>query len=296
MTLPYPAIPPDVIVDIQRVESLIAERLRGRPLVAQIAAPHTTFVEAQRLRIALVLLAAQIGSYQFERTAHAATAVGLIMAASSLHGGLVDPTARRQDAVPAWLGIEVNAPLMVGDYLFALAAAEMALAPDPRIIAYYSRSVMVFCEATLAPVEADQAPEALAQHQSSIAHSAATLVESACRAGGVCGGLDQAQIDTLGRYGYDLGRAWLIRDEIAHLDRTLPAGIITTPLIYAAEAAGSHISTLIAQHPDNLLATVKQLGGDARANSEAQRYASLARAQLASLPGGSAKKILDSFT
>jgi heptaprenyl diphosphate synthase len=277
-------LPTNLQDDLVRVEQIIHQRLQGRAIVAQIAAPHTTFAEAQRLRIALVLLSAQLGSYQFERTVHAAAAVGLIMAASSLHGGLVDPAARRQHAVSAWPGVEVNVPLMVGDYLFALAAAEMALAPDPRIIAYYSRSVMAFCEATLTPISANDPAEALAQHTAGVTHSAATLAESACKAGGVCGGLAQEQIDALGRFGYEFGRALLIHEEITHLDHTLSHGIISTPLIYAAEATGSQILALHSQHPHDLRLYVEKAGGIARAEAQANAYCEQARAALLSLP------------
>ena len=183
MTTPHLPIPAYLDRDLDHVEHLIDERLRGRAIVAQIATSHTTHDAARRLRIALVLLSAQVGSYQFERTAHAATAIGLITMASNLHGGLVDPAARRSETVTAWPGMNANLPLMVGDYLFALAAAEMALAPDSRIIAYYSRSVMAFCEATLAPVQGPEPQAALSQYAEGVARSSATLIESACRAG-----------------------------------------------------------------------------------------------------------------
>lgn len=41
---------------------------------------------------------------------------------------------------------------MLGDYFFALAAGEMARAPDPRVITYYSQAVMRISEGGLAPV------------------------------------------------------------------------------------------------------------------------------------------------
>ena len=89
-----------------------------------------------------------------------------------------------------------NVALMVGDYLFALAAAEMALAPDPRIIGYFSRGVMTICEGELSPVM-NTAPldTALNQYLYKIGCKTAALFEAACKAGMVCGSGSQQQID-----------------------------------------------------------------------------------------------------
>ncbi len=292
MTIPHIPIPAYLDTDLDLVEHMITERVRGRAIVAQIATAHTTRDAARRLRIALVLLSAQAGSYQFERTSHAATAIGLITTASSLHGGLVDPAARRSETVTAWPGMNANVPLMVGDYLFALAAAEMALAPDSRIIAYYSRSVMAFCEATLAPVRGPTAHEALAQYTEGVARSTATLIESACRAGAVCGGLIPDQIDALGRYGYALGHALAIFDDLQNLEYLLQTDIIPLPLIYAAEATGSQIPALIAQFHTNLIAEVRRTGGIERALQDAQQYLIEAQSHLNAIVDGPARNAL----
>jgi geranylgeranyl pyrophosphate synthase len=273
-------IPPALGPDLAEVELAIAERLHRRPLVEQIAAPYA-LTNAPRLRAALVLLAAQIGSYQIEQTIHAATAVELIQAASRMHDSLVDPLARRREAVSAWPGMDGNVALMVGDYLFALAAAEMALAPDARIIGYYSRSVMVFCEAALLPTRALDPTIARQQYFDGIGHSAATLVESACKAGAVCGKLAIEQIEALGRFGYSLGLALRIRDDVLHISN--PAAL-TLPLIYVAEANPAQISALMEQDPVTVAAEVRHLGADRQALAEAAGYAKQALEYLMALP------------
>jgi heptaprenyl diphosphate synthase len=280
-------IPAALAPDLRRVQQVIAERLKPRPIVDQIATPHTAIGGTERPHAALVLLAAQIGDYDISRTLHAAAAIELIAAATSLHGGLVDAEARRRDAVGGWPGIDSNVPLMVGDYLLALAAAEMALTPDPRIIAYYSRSVMAFCEATLAPVRGPDPESALAQYLEGAGRSAASLCESACRAGAICGGLGLEQVDLLGRYGHDLGLALAIHQDVSDLQGghgSKPrAGTITLPLIYAAMAAGSHVSA------QNEQETAQQSRGVARALEDAQMHAARAHGHLMGLPESPAR-------
>jgi geranylgeranyl pyrophosphate synthase len=288
-TLP---LPPHLDSDLREVAQVIAERLRGRPIVEQFAGPYASGAQA---RAALVLLAAQVGAFDLERTLHAAAAVELIGAAVRLHTDLVDESARRRDAVAEWTGMDGNLPLMVGDYLLALAAAEMALTPDSRIIAYYSRAVMAVCEAALAPVRGPDPAAALAQYRDGAGVSAGALAEAACKAGAVCGGLDQSQVDTLGRYGVELGMALQIGDEALDIrgeGRSLRAGLITLPLIYAAEAGRSQIAALAERDPAVALAEIRRLGGDTRALEAAHRHAERALAELEPLPDSPARAAL----
>src|SRR5205085_3347491 len=122
------------------------------------------------------------------------------------------------------------------------------LTPDPRIIAYFSRGVMTICEGELTPV-VDVAPLEMATRQYfyKIGCKTAALFEAACKAGMVCGGGTQEQVDALGRFGYDLGMAFQIVDDVLDITGTpetlgkpagndLREGTITLPLIYAVDA------------------------------------------------------------
>jgi geranylgeranyl pyrophosphate synthase len=282
---------PTVDTDLVQVGVVIAERLRGRPIVEQIAGPRLIQNGRGRLLASLVLLAARIGHYDAGRSRHAAVAIQLIDTALSLHSGLVDTGARRRADVQSWPGLDGNIALMVGDYLLTLAAAEMAQDPDSRIITYYSQSVMSFSEAALAPVVAEQPAVALEQYMAHVSRGAAVLFEAACKAGAVCCSLTQGQIDTLGRYGQALGVALRIIDDVRDVradGHLLQAGLITLPLIYAAEAEGSQpIAEFRPADPAHLarrLSEIQRLGADGRALGEGQRWAAKAAAAILELP------------
>ncbi|HWQ11489.1 MAG TPA: polyprenyl synthetase family protein, partial [Roseiflexaceae bacterium] len=200
-------VPAELAPDLKRVDQIIAERTTARPVVAGIAGPHLG-AGAGRWRAVVALLAARLGAYAPERAAHAAAAVELIYAAARVHDSLVDEAARRRGQMAAQAHWGSSAALMVGDYLFALAAAEMALAPDPRVIAAYSRSVMAICEGQLAPVTS-VVPLDVARNQYlyRAGRIDAALFEAAARAGAACSELAPEQADALGRFGYDLGLA-----------------------------------------------------------------------------------------
>ncbi len=245
-----PSLHPAILADLQQVDRVVLERASSRSAVISAAGQYLLASGGKRLRATLALLAAHLGTYRLDNVLHAATAVELIHAASLVHDDLVDEAERRRGIQTVHTRWDQGVALMVGDYLFALAAGEMALAPDPRIITYFSQAVMTICEGELAPVMTALPLEtALEQYYYKIGSKTAALFAAACKAGMASGGGTQEQIDALGRFGYDLGLAFQIVDDI--LDFTgseqvlgkpagndLRHGTITLPLIYAVAAGG----------------------------------------------------------
>ncbi|MFN3374677.1 MAG: polyprenyl synthetase family protein, partial [Chloroflexus sp.] len=126
------SVPPELHHDFLLVEQLLRERTRARLAVISMVGPHLMTDPSDRLRALIVLAIARLGNGSGEQVAHAAAAVELIEAATRAHNDLIDEQARRAGRVAngAW---DHGVALMVGDYLFALAAGEMARSPDPRI-------------------------------------------------------------------------------------------------------------------------------------------------------------------
>jgi heptaprenyl diphosphate synthase/octaprenyl-diphosphate synthase len=304
-------VPLALLTDLEHVDRMIVERVQPRLSVIRVAGRHVLTSGGKRIRAALALLAAQLGRYDLDRVIHSAAAVELIHAASLVHDDLVDEAERRRGTVTVHTRWDGDVALMVGDYLFALAAAEMAMAPDPRIISYFSRGVMTICEGELSPV-VDLKPLAVAteQYLYKIGCKTAALFEAACKAGMVCGGGSQEQVDALGRFGYDLGLAFQIVDDV--LDFTgdsatlgkpagndLREGTITLPLIYAVDAGADPALPAIVdmRSPDEerirwTIDQVRRLGGTERAMQDAQRYAEGALSHLDLFPDSAAKHSL----
>lgn len=304
-------VPSALLADLEQVDQIILERVQPRLAVIRIAGQHILTSGGKRIRAALTLLSAQLGRYDLAQVLHSAAAVELIHAASLVHDDLVDQAERRRGAVTVHTRWNGDVALMVGDYLFALAAAEMALAPDPRIIGFFSRGVMTICEGELSPV-VNVAPLDLAMEQYlyKIGCKTAALFEAGCKAGLVCGGGMPEQIDALGRFGYDLGLAFQIVNDVldyvgdvATLGKPagndLREGTITLPLIYAVEAGGgAELATIVnLQPPDNerihwAIDEVRRLGAADRALAEARRYAESALSHLDGFPDSPAKQAL----
>jgi heptaprenyl diphosphate synthase len=290
--------------DLAAIERLLMRRADSRAPLLAAAGAHTIAAGGKRLRAALVLLAARLGHYDLDRASHPAAAIELLHAASLVHDDLVDHTARRRGHVTVHARWDSSVALMLGDYFFALSANELAAEPDPRIIRFYATAAQTIVEGELSPVtQLEPLDVALAQYRNKIGCKTAALFEAACKAGiAVAGGTDE-QTDALGRFGYDLGLAFQIVDDVLDFtgdERTLgkPAGndlregTWTLPLIYAVAQGGSPLlrdlaRTLRPPAPDRapeLLSAVIASGGAARAMEEAQATAAQAIDQLAGFP------------
>ncbi|NJP05862.1 MAG: polyprenyl synthetase family protein [Chloroflexaceae bacterium] len=239
---------PALQADLQHVEQLILERIKSHSAVMNVAGRYLLNSGGKRLRALLALVCARFGQNEPASAVHAAIAVELIHTASLVHDDLVDEAERRRGVVTVHTRWDHGVALLVGDYFFALAAAEMALSPDPRIITYFAHAAMTICEGELSPVMTTTPLEtALEQYYYKIGCKTAALFASACKAGMASGGGTDEQINAMECFGNDLGLAFQVVDDILDFvgdEQTLgkPAGsdmrrgIITLPLIYAVAA------------------------------------------------------------
>lgn len=297
--------------DLHEVERSLLERVESRSAFITAAGAHTVRAGGKRLRAALALLAARLGQYELPKVIHAATSVELIHAASLVHDDLVDNAAHRRGHITVHAKWDNDVALMVGDYFFALGAAEMARSPDPRIITYYAQAVQTIVEGELSPVT-DVMPLDVATEQYffKIGCKTAALFAAACKAGMAAGGGDNADIAALGHYGYDFGLAFQVVDDV--LDFTgdqstlgkpagndLRQGTITLPLIYAIANGGDSALAEIVDVPQpsdaqiaQAIAEVLKCGGVDQAMADAEMYVHRAIARLDRFPPSPARRAL----
>lgn len=301
----------DLTDDLQALEQLLLERSSSRSELIAAAGAHTVLAGGKRLRAAQTLLAARLGTYDFEQAKHAAATVELIHAASLVHDDLVDHAARRRGQVTVHTQWDSDVALMVGDYFFAQAAAEMALCGDPRIVTIYATAVQTVVSGELHPVtHVEPLETALAQYERKIGAKTAALFEAGCKAGMAMGAGSEDDIAALGRYGYDLGLAFQVVDDILDFTSTtetlgkpagndLREGTITLPLIYAVTNSDNTFLRSVARNSElsdeqvsHAVAEVHQLGGIEQARKDAIAYLERAISHLDRFPESIARTAL----
>ena len=297
--------------DLVAVERRLLERTASRSSLLTESGAYTIAAGGKRLRAALVLLAARLGAYDLDRAIHPAAAVELLHGASLVHDDLVDHADRRRGRVTVHTRWDNGVALMLGDYFFALSADELSAEPDPRIIRFYADAAHTVVEGELSPVtRLEPLSVALDQYIYKIGCKTAALFVAACKAGMAISGGTPEQIEVMGRFGYDLGLAFQIVDDVLDFvgdEATLgkPAGndlregTWTLPLLYAVDSSNDPmLRDVVETHqvkpeqvPD-LVDLVIQHGGVARAMHEARYIADRALRHLDSFPPSPPRRAL----
>jgi heptaprenyl diphosphate synthase/octaprenyl-diphosphate synthase len=301
----------NITADLEAIEALLLERSHSQVAALTDAGTYNIRAGGKRLRAAQVLLASHLGTYDFSQARHAAVAVELIHNASLVHDDLVDRTEQRRSQQTIHTRWDNDVALMLGDYFFALSAAEMARCHDRRIIRFIAQAVQTVVMGELHPV-LDVTPfdTAMSQYLYKTGAKTAALFEAACKSGMVTGGGGSDDIAALEQYGHNLGMAFQIVDDILDFmgnEQTLgkPAGndlrqgTITLPLIYAASSSDGAFLREIAGVPDlsdtqvaRAIRDVINLGGITKAQADAGHYAREAVAHLERFPPSPARQAL----
>jgi geranylgeranyl pyrophosphate synthase len=290
----------DLAHDLQAIDRAMLEKFESRSALLNVASRYLLSSGGKRVRASLTLLCARLGpSYNQQRVYNVATAIEMIHSASLVHDDLVDEADVRRGRVTVHSKWGGNVALMVGDYLFALAAGQMAEASDPRIIKSFARGVERICEAELSPVtDVEPLQQALDQYYAKIGGKTAALFECAAEGGILATGGTSEQIEALKLFGYEIGLAFQIVDDVLDFtadEQTLgkPAGhdlkegTITLPVLYAVAQGANEVvrEVALAYQPSAELvaaavAEVRRVCATKRAFADAEQLISRAIKRL----------------
>ena len=271
----------------------------------------------KRIRPALVLLSAKIGTYDLDRLMPAAVAVELTHAATLVHDDVIDrATVRRgRPTVAASLGDEPA--IVVGDYYFAKAYEQAANTQTPEVVTILADAVMKICAGEVRQQAIRHHYDAtLDEYMPRIEAKTATLLAACCDIGALLGGLNEGDRAHLRDYGRLLGLAFQIADDVLDYTGTedevgkpighdVAEGFATLPLMLAMEEppiAGRLAPLLRSGHElspaqaEQVVELVRASQGPQRATERAQSLASDARRELHSIGGGETAKALSSLT
>ncbi len=302
----------DLSPELAIVERAILHKFQSRSVLLNAASSYLVQAGGKRIRASLVLLAARLGPhYQAQEVIHSATAIEMIHSASLVHDDMIDEADVRRGRSTVHNQWGNNVALMVGDYLFALAAGQMAEVEDRRIFRSFARAVQRICEAELSPVtDVEPTEQAVKQYYNKIGGKTASLFESAAEAGMIAGGGSLEQVEALRLFGYDVGLAYQVVDDVLDFtgdQQTLgkPAGhdmqegTITLPVIYAvADGANDVVRQAVqfdrpsADVVAAAVAEVRRVCSTKRAQREAERLVDQAIERLEPFPDGPAKDAL----
>ncbi|MEL7567651.1 MAG: polyprenyl synthetase family protein [Dehalobacterium sp.] len=296
--------------DLKVVEKELNKYVEAEePLLTQ-ASGHLLRAGGKRIRPAFALLAGKFFNYDFDKLLPLTVALEIIHMASLVHDDVVDASLirRGRPTVKAKWGNRVS--MHSGDFLFAQSLLLISQYEDKRISKILSRVSVEMCQGEIQQISASfDAEQRLRDYLYRIKRKTALLISASCQLGAIVTGAPERLVRALNRYGYNLGMAFQITDDILDLvadekvlgkpvGGDLRQGIITLPVIYALEhsAEKARLKELVKKQEKSeeevkeTISLIKESGAIEYSFNISNKYLEKAKKELNKLPDVKTKK------
>ena len=245
--------------DLEAVEQEFVRHIQSRVALIPEMGRYIQKSGGKRVRPAVLLMAARLSGYKGDRTVLYASVVEFIHTATLVHDDIIDGADLRRGrlAVHSRWGNDIT--VLLGDYLYIKSMA-MALTQDSLEI------IRLLCDVTLRMIEGElyqltktgDVDITEEEHFEIIRRKTAFLFGGCAQIGGMLGGVTPEQETALRDYGFNLGIAFQLVDDL--LDYTADAaalgkpvggdlreGKVTLPIIRLLQRGGEEADRLIRQ-------------------------------------------------
>lgn len=258
----------------------------------------------KRLRPALALLVGKLYlAADSARVVSLAAAVEMLHSATLVHDDVIDGSLLRRGQATLNASWSQGATILAGDFVFARAAFFAAQTGSVRVMEIFSQTLMTIVEGELRQLFAlrdwSQPKDAYYQR---IYGKTAALFAAATEAAAVLGQADEREITALREYGYNVGMAFQIVDDILDfvgdpnkvgkpVGGDLRQGTVTLPVFYYLQSNPEAMAVM--QSSDNghssadlnrLVAAIGASPAIEATRSEAVRFIAQSKETLNALP------------
>lgn len=301
--------------DLASVDDLILSQLTTRVPLIRTICQHILKSGGKRLRPLLVLLMARATGYCRGTEHHElATIIEFVHTATLLHDDVIDESSLRRGKQTANALWGNAASVLVGDFLYSRAFQLLTQRSHVPVMHVLANTTNAIAEGEILQLANCHNPNITEQHYLDvIACKTAKLFESAAEIGAILGQVSDDQQRELAQYGYALGMAFQIIDDVLdysakddqqigkHLGDDLAEGKTTLPLIYALQhvddATAKILRTIIKQGDTNklpqIITCLRETNAFTYCYQQAESYIQRARQALNVLDPSPYKTALD---
>lgn len=264
-----PAFLDPVIDDIHRVETVMRSQADGFHPDLRAATELLVTAGGKRIRPAMTLLIGQMLNAPLDSLITTAAAIELLHTATLVHDDLIDGAILRRGMPTLNSQWSAGATVLTGDFLFARAAKLAADTDSLPVIKLFAETLSIIVNGEITQLLASRCNISREDYYRRIYSKTASLFETAATSAALIGSSNEQVIEAIRRYGYEIGMAFQIIDDI--LDFTgeqtmmgkpvgsdLRQGLLTLPALYYIE-----------DHGDDPIVKIL-LEGDCQNNLEAQ--------------------------
>jgi heptaprenyl diphosphate synthase len=302
-----------IVADLQEFERRLVDSIAADLGPMASAMEHIVKAGGKRLRPALVILSGRLGSADRDSIFNIAMGIEFIHTATLVHDDLIDNSPTRRGIRTIHEALGPNPAIIIGDYYFAKGANLLSSIGSPAIDAAISHAVMTICMGELLQMTSrNDYDQSLESYYRKIERKTATLVSTCCSSGAIVSGQPEESVQTLRRYGYNLGMAFQIVDDVLDYVATsdemgkpvgadLRQGTVTLPLMLALHDpdAGPALRRILAAGEltdsdyDEVVGLVRESPAIDAAERHAADFAARARAELAVFPDSVTRATLE---
>ncbi|MCH8109583.1 MAG: polyprenyl synthetase family protein [Chloroflexi bacterium] len=281
------------------------------PFLSQLL-DHVFHTVGKMVRPAITLLASNFNPHDEAKPEIMAAAVEILHIATLIHDDTVDNSNVRRGRATISHIWGRNAAVLAGDYIFAKSATFVCDTDDIRVIRRFSETIMELSSGELQEMaDAYNCNQTMEQYLERIYNKTSSLFTTAGLSGAILSGVSEDVVQKLRDYGYNLGMAFQIIDDILDFEATeeeigkpvgsdLSHGIMTLPAIMAMERnpKDNPIATLFQQpqDPERLRRAVDMILNSSVIDDSfavANDYCNKALANLSTLPQNPSRDSLE---
>ena len=236
-----------ILEDLNQVERHLNQLKVGAPADVHDLVEHILSSGGKRVRPALTLLAASCHGVKPEWAVTMASAIELLHIATLVHDDTVDESETRRGKATVSNIWGKNIAVLFGDYVFATSATWVCETQNMRIIRRFSETIMELASGQMSEFfSAYGGSKTRSEYEDRIYRKTASLFCTAGETGAILGGAPESSIQSLKAYGYNVGMAFQIMDDVLDFDgdakrlgkpigSDLLNGVLTLPSILLLE-------------------------------------------------------------
>lgn len=278
------------------------------------ALDHLMSAGGKRVRPTLGLLVGNMLGAPLERNVTFSAAVELLHTATLVHDDLIDGALLRRGMATLNARWSPPATVLTGDFLFARAAVLAAEVDHLPLMKLFSETLATIVNGELTQMFSARGLISRDNYYKRIYAKTASLFELTARGGAMISTTDEATIEAMRDFGYQVGMAFQIVDDILDfngdqnavgkpLGSDLQNGLVTLPAIYYAEINPDDPDVLSlpnggwgnTEHMTRLVENIRSSSCTKKAMVEAEQHVDRALALLASCEPSAEREALENL-
>ncbi|MGF7050040.1 heptaprenyl diphosphate synthase [Paenibacillus sp. DS2015] len=291
--------------DMEYIERELFRSIEGNELLNETSL-HLLKAGGKRLRPVFVLMGGKFGDYEIESLKNVAVSLELIHMASLVHDDVIDDADTRRGQLTVKSKWDNKIAMYTGDFIYAKALLVATQLPNPEIHQRLSKAMVEMSIGEMEQIrDFFNTEQSVRRYLLRIRRKTALLIAVSCQLGAIAVNADPRISNLLYQYGYNVGMAFQIQDDLLDLCGTekqigkppgndIRQGNITLPVIYALQDQVirerllyeiTRIHHMNGQcDVSNAIRMIKDSSGTQRAEQLATQYINKALGALAELP------------